>query len=197
MASKLYNNSHHFDILFSISQLYQQIPIQITFHHIHGHQDKILSYHQLQRPSQLNIMMDTKAKQIATMLIEGELQSYNNTLPFTKCEVFYTDSSHHKVKICSKLTQTLRTHITNKEIRKYWAVKKDLVNKELLIDWDSRKKGLKQLPKHELQWLTKFNTGFCGVGRMLKQINNSMTIVLLLWLRPLDPLNTSSTAALD
>ena len=52
----------HSDVLRAIRHVRRQLEIDITFKHISGHQDDTVMYHDLDRPSQLNVDCDLLAK---------------------------------------------------------------------------------------------------------------------------------------
>ena len=53
----------HIDLIRAIRKLATSLPIKVTFTHIYGHQDNDNTYAQLDQPSQINVDMDSAAKQ--------------------------------------------------------------------------------------------------------------------------------------
>ena len=50
------------DLLSACAALKEQIPIELIFQDVKGHQDDTVRFSQLSFPSQLNVLMDTLAK---------------------------------------------------------------------------------------------------------------------------------------
>ena len=167
--SPVSNNSHHFDVINSIQSILQEIPVTVHLKHIKGHQDKYMPYSNLDRPSQLNVLVDSMAKRAATDAINTQSTRRYYSLPFTKCEIFIQQHNGTQFQICSNMSKTIRQIIQQAESREYWVKKKNLHNTKHLVDWELRRKGLSNLPLHRSRWYSKFTSGFCGTGKMLKR----------------------------
>jgi len=61
-SSRIPTRCKHADILKTIMVNCQMFPFSIQFHHVRAHQDEVVPFHQLNRPAQLNCLMDAKAK---------------------------------------------------------------------------------------------------------------------------------------
>ena len=59
----------HVDLIRGIRKLATSLLIKVTFTHIYGHQDNDNTYAQLDQPSQINVNMDSAAKQHLCNLI--------------------------------------------------------------------------------------------------------------------------------
>lgn len=75
----------------------------------------------------------------------------NDSLPFSPCDIFITDNTHHVQKINSSLVQTLRKIITGTSLRQYWVKKHKLETVHRKIDWELRKKSLNNIPTSRQQ----------------------------------------------
>jgi hypothetical protein len=64
-----------FDLIMSARQKIKALPIKVTGRHIKGHQDKHVSFHCLDRWSQLNVRMDAQAKNLLCQLLSQGHQS--------------------------------------------------------------------------------------------------------------------------
>ena len=69
------------------NQLYHEwktVPQQFTLNHVHGHQDKHKKISELPVPSQLNVLMDTKSKEI----VELTYNASNKILPLPAQQIY-------------------------------------------------------------------------------------------------------------
>ena len=167
--NRVSNRSQHFDVINSILSLLHSIPVQVTLHHVKGHQDRYMPYQSLDRISQLNIIVDNMAKRAATAAIEAQATRKYYSLPHCHCEVIYNNTRQQRIPICSNLLHTLQEILQQDDARQYWVRKKNLEGIKHLVDWEMRKKSLQNIPLHLSQWYSKFSSGFCGTGRMLQR----------------------------
>ena len=69
--------------------------------------------------------------------------------------------------ISSHLASTALNHLQQSDIKEYWRKKKTLSTTMMnTIDWEILTKSAKNYKR--IKWLSKFVTGICGVGYMLK-----------------------------
>jgi hypothetical protein len=161
----------HYDIINSIKTSISQSPLHWTFMHIKGHQDDFTHFDHLSRPVQLNTIVDSIAKHSLSTMLQYQHWNryYPQHLPYEGIEVYWIDSQHMQVKVNSCLRKTLTTHIQTSRIRNYWIKKgkfSPITSK--LIDWEASKKSRSSFARNKQQWLSKWMTGFCGVGVMLQ-----------------------------
>ena len=161
----------HFDIISSIHRLIDFLPINWTFRHIKAHQDDIKSYDELTRWEQLNVEADTLAKEhMKEMISEDNWMNERPTLlPMETCIITWTDSQGRSHRISSNLTKVLNDKLGCTQLREYWKKKgKFTPYTERMIDWDSHHKSHNNLPTGRNRWLSKWLTGFCGIGVILQ-----------------------------
>lgn len=157
------NRKHH-DIIQSIWRMMDQRQSQIQWDYLHvlGHQDEIKPFQDLDRPAQLNVLADARAKEVCYKLIdEGNFEPIHVWLPFQTIRV--TMEGTH---ITGDFKKTLKEIISTKRARGYWRRKLQLP--EIVfnsIDWDLRRKSCGNYERKK--WLSKFCSGFCGVGKQL------------------------------
>jgi len=63
----------HYDLIRAIRQLWDALPVMITFEHVKGHQDNGQSL-ALSRTAWMNVEMDARAKQKAQTPYQGPVQ---------------------------------------------------------------------------------------------------------------------------
>ncbi len=163
------SSSKHFDILRSIQHLMRNSPITWKFRHVKGHQDDLLTYEELDRWAQLNVEADALAKDRMTEALL-RVDPLPQALPYDTCKISICDNSNQSSNISSNLMKTIVHNIGKNKIRQYWAVKKQIGERELqVIDWNSLARARKGLKTSRSRWLSKWSTGMCGVGIMLKK----------------------------
>jgi hypothetical protein len=162
------NSRKHFDIISALQQAIEASPVTWNFSHLKGHQDKYVSFSQLDRWAQLNVKADILAKQeITRILHNGDRQGDTLPIPFNQCRLYWTDAQDRVEPISSHLSDTLVKLIQTGKIKTYWEKKRKIGQRASeSIDWEVLQKSAKNYPR--IKWLSKFATGICGVGIMLK-----------------------------
>jgi hypothetical protein len=162
------NTRKHFDLIISISAAVKLSPLTWDFQHIDGHQDDHKEFEELDRWAQLNVIVDKEAKQILTKIIRLKCSEGSSIMiPFLPCTVSQIGEKGEFDPISSHLAKSVRTHIQKNNIREYWKGKMHFSEETMgTIDWDTLQKSVPQFNRYK--WLSKFVTGICGVGYMLK-----------------------------
>ena len=97
--------------------LKENIPIELNFSHIKGHQDEQTEIHQLSTPSQLNILMDGFAKDllrhISSKHDQHALPNHIKSLPLPKINTL----------ICQYFKTQLYDEVMNEKGNQYWVEK--------------------------------------------------------------------------
>lgn len=154
----------HADLIQAIRRLAANLPIEIEFRHVGGHQDKHKDFHELSRPSQLNVMMDHEAKRYLRHLLDME---YRPSVPTAihgegwRCTI---DGS----KATSCPGEAIRTAVYSDEICTHLHKHKGLSPEKFpCIDWEANGDALSSAPTLFSLWLTKHVSGCCGIGKMM------------------------------
>jgi hypothetical protein len=169
---KINSSRKHFDMLGAIHNAIELSPIKWTFHHIRGHQDDFLEFQDLGRDEQLNVMADNMAKEKLSSFISTVNWRYKRpiNISYERCSVDWTNQLGTRIRISSHLQKTLQSHIQQVKAREYWMKKKSISPYyERQIDWKLLHKSHLALVNHRHRWLSKWLTGFCGVGIMLQR----------------------------
>ena len=156
-------NQSHFDIISSIHDIREKSKITYIPKHIKGHQDDD-SEAELDKYAHLNIECDLRAK--------GYLEDIR---------IGYKKPDHEmyggiwKISICDEPIYTnfkkyLRKSISGTAIFDYWVnTKKRIDEDEIeLIDWKIIGKAMKNTKHGRQQWISKFTSGWCATGKMMK-----------------------------
>ena len=156
-------HASQWDMINECRQLLKELPIQVTFRWIEGHQDeKGKPKHSLDWWARQNIRMDQRAKMHLrkhehTPLIQTNLA--HEMLP-----VWIGDAkmTHFPKELIHELTCT-------KVIKRYWC-RKDSISPEQYesINWTAAKKSLQEAPRGMQRFHGKFASRHIGVGRMMK-----------------------------
>jgi hypothetical protein len=127
-----------------------------------------MSFSQLDRWAQLNVLVDAMAKDEATRVINtGRRQGDTILLPYSYSAVYWTDKEGNNMPISSHLSDTLMNLIQKKILITYWEKKKNIGEiTSRTVDWTLLEKSAKSYTRWK--WLSKYVTGMCGVSFMLK-----------------------------
>lgn len=158
-------STKHADLIRAIRIITSKLPISVTFLDIAGHQDDDLLYEQLDRPAQLNVDMDRKAKSYLRRLFR---QSHAPAVPTDvhdegwRCIVRDT-------KITSSPAEPIRFHIAAKILQTHLH-DRDVLPASLFfaVDWTANGGAFRDFPQLFRLWATKHVSGICGVGRQMK-----------------------------
>jgi hypothetical protein len=75
----------HTDLIQAIRKIILELPIKVVFKDVTGHQDKHVLYEDLNRPSQLNVQVDSEAKRYLQYLLQtdedGDLEDAPDSIP--------------------------------------------------------------------------------------------------------------------
>ena len=116
-----------------------------------------------------DLLAKEKLKELLA-LDNKELQALRPThLPYEKCSVYWQNNKGQHIKICSHLQKSLTQNIESERIREFWKKKgKFTPYTERFIDWEHVHKSHRRVTPAFHQFLSKWITGFCGVGAMMK-----------------------------
>ena len=158
----------HFDLISGIQGYIRDSTITYEPTHVKGHQDDVKEYRELDRLSMLNVEADCYAKQYWE-----ERYGDKDTLPLYvryivpkgMWEIALTGQ-----RICKDLLEFLRDNIQADEAYNYWVNQKERFTKLgfLGVDWNANKLAMKSATNTRRKWVTKFESGTCGTGRMMK-----------------------------
>jgi hypothetical protein len=163
------NTRKHFDLIISITKAIELSPLEWTFSHLDGHQDDHTSYEDLDRWAQLNVMVDKDAKHCLSHILQtGTRLGPKIVIPYNDCVVSQLNQESDEYHpISSHLARSAMTHLQQSNIREYWAKKKNFSPQSTTtIDWAALTRSAQTYARSK--WLSKFVTGICGVGHMLK-----------------------------
>jgi hypothetical protein len=154
----------HADLIRAIRVIKAQLPISVDFEHVYGHQDDLLSFHDLPRPAQLNVQMDHWAKQHLVQLYEqspGPLCPASIAFEGWQCWVKGT-------KITSDPGKALRAAVFGTRLRAH-LVKKQRISPAAFddIDWAAMTMATDLFPPLYRLWVSKHVSGFFGHGTMM------------------------------
>ena len=161
--SEVTSNQSHFDIISSIHDIKENSKITYIPVHIKGHQDDD-SEAELDRYAHLNIECDLRAKgyleEIRTGYKKPEHNMFGGIWKITICEE----------QIYTNFKKYLRKSISGTAIFDYWVnTKKRIDEDEIeLIDWKIIGKAMKNTKHGRQQWISKFTSGWCATGKMMK-----------------------------
>ena len=152
-----------FDILWAIYKIRQNLPIEIAYQHVRGHQDE--TGRQLNLLETLNCIMDRKAKQYREYIESSTTYEYSKLHFFAN----WTCTVNENV-ITENLDTHLREHIYYKQIKHYLTHNKQYPPTAVdNIDWIAIGKAAKSITIRKQIWVTKYVSGFCATGSVMKK----------------------------
>ena len=168
MYSITKNTRKHFDLIKSITKEVERSPLTWKFIHLDGHQDDHKAYGDLDRWAQLNVIVDKSAKAKLSLILRSQSSQGNTILiPHSTCTVSQLDDNGDQQLISSHMATTILQRLQQGKLMEYWKEKKQLSEESAgKVDWEVLTKSAKNYAR--TKWLSKFVTGICGVGYMLK-----------------------------
>ena len=165
-ASKRNTNHKHSDILSSIAGLLRLRKLTVSYKYIPAHQDEKLPQEELTRMAKLNIMMDTKAKAAAELIMKGELrvpQQISHPLAFLSVSV-------HNRPICHLAATKLYECISDISIHEWWLTKNRYQVQDIpSIHWGVCSEAANSTTKSNQRFASKWVTRQLGTGNKMKQ----------------------------
>ena len=160
----------HFDILSELHGVKKGMDVNWKYRHIAGHQEDVAGA-VLDRWALLNIECDIRAKDYWAQL-KGTRQNRQFNMKKGMWQIRI-----HGMTVGTNLFQYLRKAIQGGGIFEYWVDKRKRVGEANvgLIDWEAQGKALKSLKQSRRQWVSKFVSGWCGTGKMMKRWKQRVT----------------------
>ena len=166
------SNMEQFDVIRAINTLRAKCPFKVRLKHVKGHQDDSMNFYNLDRWAQLNVLVDSMAKlKLTDAMANDEFHQHRcDSFPHDQCTVAFCDDNRSPhTPIQSNLLKTIRREAGRKRVRKHWKKKRSIhEDTEHCIDWKVVHKSHQALDSINNKWLSKWMTGFCGVGKMMK-----------------------------
>ena len=162
-SDEISSRQAHFDILSGMHGYLLESNLEWVPRHIKGHQDDI-SEAELDRWAHLNIECDLRAKDYLTEILDGyNIKKYN------------VPKGMWAIKICgisvgSNMMGYLRRCISGAQMFQYWVRKKKRIQENQVqnIDWETIGKAMKNSTHTRQQWVSKFSSGWCATGKVMK-----------------------------
>jgi hypothetical protein len=155
-------NKNHFDLLWAIRSKLEDSRITWHFRHIKGHQDDTGYLENLDIWAQLNVEMDSAAKQYWAKMagIQTPIVHQLDEEPFS---VWLQGT-----KLVMNLWEQLYEYIHDQIARNYWIKHGRLTNENVYcVDWEGAGAAVKASSLARRKFIMKHSTGFCGVGKWL------------------------------
>jgi hypothetical protein len=129
--------------------------------HVKGHQDDNVSFAQLDRPSQLNVMVDFIAKDFLKTAMATprhyEVQSTSWTLKIGT------------IPLIHNLHQTIYDLVHTPAVKQYWIKKSKITDQSFdSVLWPRLGKALDTMTLQRRLFVSKHTAGMCGVGKFQK-----------------------------
>ena len=160
------------DILRVLRTLRMELPVPVTFIHVHSHMDDKLSWEQLSLEQQLNCQCDTLAKESVSRYILNQTSNVTRNqrlLPKEAAGIFVQGT-----KLTSDPTTALR-YLLGKHAAKHFLCSEQGWTAEQFdeVGWDWLHTVLATKPIMFRIWLCKQHSNFCATGKNMVRCNQS------------------------
>jgi len=158
-----------FDMISGIQGYIQVSTIEYLPFHIKGHQDSKKKMEDLSRLELLNVEVDWMVKDYRAEKYDNDIvkqrRYYKYVMPMRMWKISFMGT-----RVINKVVPFLRESIEGGKAAEYWVTNKHRFTKEsfFLVDWETNKKAMGSVNLSRRHWVTKFKSGFCGTGRMMK-----------------------------
>ena len=152
-----------FDILWAIYNIRQSISVKIRFQHVKGHQDT--TGKPLTLLEKLNCIMDKRAGQYRKYIEETSLYRYSQIHKYSswRCEI-------NNQIITENIDSHIQNHIYHEQMKCFLIEKRQYTEDSFKsIDWIAIEKAAESMSTRRRIWLTKFVSGFCATGSVMKK----------------------------
>jgi hypothetical protein len=153
------------DLISACVKLKLNIPIDLAFAHVKGHQDDAIAIHNLSVPAQLNVLMDNLAKSLlADTDTDAAVSLGGHRLGFSL--PVHTHVIHQQMK------ETLYDSISIEKGHKYWISKERYgVHDISSIDWKAQDATMKATDRTRRRTISKWCSGWLDTGKNMKRWN--------------------------
>ena len=150
------------DLISAIHFHRQKSRISWRYVHIRGHQDTHQRIDQLPWVAQLNVEMDTNAKNRIKDTLRHPHQS---PIPGEAWSLWIDDT-----KITGNMTNILYDHVHRQDVTDYWEAKPDIHTPfSAAADWEAVGLAMRASPLACRTFIVKHTAGMCGVGKFMKR----------------------------
>ena len=168
-------HQQQFDLLSGIQGYVRASAIEYLPLHIKGHQDTKRKGGNLTRLEILNVEVDWYAKDfwadryVSSIQMQRKYFAYHLPLGMWKISFMGT-------RIVNELADCLRESIEGGKAVEYWVHHKKRFSKNSFfqVDWAANKVAMTTVGLARKHWVTKFASGMCGTGRMMKIWNQRL-----------------------
>ena len=156
------------DLISACVAIKEMIPIKLHFAHVKGHQDDTVPLSKLSIPAQLNVLMDSIAK---NMLKEQSKQEAIELTPHTLALRLPCKKQSHFVR--QDFKRLLYQSIMEERAHDYWVDSKNRYKRDDItkIDWTAQTKAMTTLSTTKRRNISKWVSGWTSVGKNMERWN--------------------------
>ena len=161
---------NHADLIRAIRKIKSELPIEIEFSWVEGHQDDDIALEDLPRMAQLNVHADRMAKDHLDTLIAQSRTAEGLGPCDDRIEGEGWTIRLGCTKITGDPTLPLRDHVLSPPLRRYLAKKGILATNSFdRVDWDATAKAIDTYPPLFRLWAAKHVHNWSGVAQRMKE----------------------------
>lgn len=154
-----------YDLIIFIKDQMKQLPVDVHFYWIKGHQDDLLAWHHLDFYAQMNV----KADRLAKSFLISNMQSHvpNSLSPFSTDQWYLIQQD---IKYANVSSEQIYEDVVADNILQYW-VKRGKVPLEVSddIDWENYGVAFLKCSFAQRRRIIKLTSGHAPVGRMMRR----------------------------
>ena len=153
------------DMVQAAKELLEEMPgLELTWHHVKGHQDTSKDVNELNIWARWNILCDARAK-----YVRRNIAAIPNIPRLTTRVRIRMD----RIETVTNTVHMLREHCLNPAALEYWQKTGALGTAEPEdVDWECLGRALKEMDPYRRRFVSKHSTGWCGVGVNLQRWQN-------------------------
>jgi hypothetical protein len=157
----------HTDLIRAICKIVLELPIEVVFKDVMGHQDKHVLYKDLDRPSQLNVQVDSEAKRYLRYLLQMD---EDGNLDYASDSILQGWSCWlDQTKVTSDPLNEIIKYVYHRKMKEHCATKEGLSPEAFdTIDWDAIEDSTDSSLELFNLWMTKQISGFCPCDKNMK-----------------------------
>jgi hypothetical protein len=159
----------HTDLIRAIRKIVLELPIEVVFQDVMGHQDKHVLFKDLDRPSQLNVQVDSEAKCYLRYLLQtdedGDLEDAPDSILQEGWSCWLDQT-----KVTSDPLNEIIKYVYRRKMKEHCATKEGLSPEAFnTIDWDAIEDSTDSSLELFNLWMTKQISGFCPCSKNMKR----------------------------
>lgn len=159
----VFPTDQHYDIIFSIRTVRQQINTPINYSRVQGHRDEDTPYSELTKLEKLNVECNLIAKHTRVHMQNHDDAMPTLSLPFGRIAIYHNNMKIYKYFNTIVINQCYIPRVRQYYCRKYGWNEAAFSS----VNWDAVEGAMSRCNPSTAKWVTKFSSGFLGTAKHL------------------------------